>query len=280
MMAMSESVVALELAEIEAVADLYRAAGPEVVAECGLSVRDVGDAILIAVTRFDVLALNRLIGLGVRSSPSDAMLADAMAAIERTGSPRFFVPVAPTDGADDLGSRLERLGLRSYNNWVRLSRSLEHLPGTSASPTASLDVRRIGSEHADVFGSLVATAFDYPPALAPIASQTIGRPHWNHYLAFEGDTPIASAAMYVAGSAAWFGFAATDAAHRKRGAQQALIVRRLQDAADAGCKWVSVETAEDTVTRDAPSFRNLRRLGFEVAYKRPNYLWAKTAPAP
>ena len=28
-----------------------------------------------------------------------------------------------------------------------------------------------------------------------------------------------------------------------------------------------------TVTRDAPSFRNLRRLGFEVAYRRPNYLW-------
>jgi ribosomal protein S18 acetylase RimI-like enzyme len=81
--------------------------------------------------------------------------------------------------------------------------------------------------------------------------------------------------MYVTGKAAWFGFAATDAAHRRRGAQQALIVRRLKDAASAGCRWVSVETAEDTVTRDAPSFRNLRRLGFEVAYRRPNYLWSR-----
>jgi hypothetical protein len=36
---------------------------------------------------------------------------------------------------------------------------------------------------------------------------------------------------------------------------------------------VSVETAEDTVQRDAPSFRNMQRLGFEVAYARPNYLW-------
>jgi hypothetical protein len=277
MMAMSESIVALELAEIEAIADLYRSAGPTVVAESGLSVRDVGDAALIAVTRFDVLALNRLIGLGVRTSPSDAMLAEAIVAIARTGSPRFFVPVAPTDGSDGLGSRLERLGLRPYNNWMRLSRSLDHLPSAPESPTTSLDVRRIGSEYADVFGSLVATAFDYPRALAPIASQTIGRPHWHHYLAFEGDTPIASAAMYVAGSAAWFGFAATDAAYRKRGAQQTLIVRRLQDAAEAGCRWVSVETAEDTVTRDAPSFRNLRRLGFEVAYKRPNYLWVRSA---
>jgi ribosomal protein S18 acetylase RimI-like enzyme len=277
---MSESIVALELAEIEAIADLYRAAGPDVVANCGLSVKEVGDAVLIAVTRFDVLALNRLVGLGLRSSPPDAALAAAISAIEQTGSPRCFVPVAPTGASDDLGARLERLGLRQYNNWMRLRRSLDDLPRPSDSAATSLDVRRIGSAHADVFGSLVAEAFDYPSALAPITSQTIGRPNWHHYLAFEDDTPIASAAMYVAGSAAWFGFAATDAAHRKRGAQQALIARRLRDAADAGCTWVSVETAEDTVMRDAPSFRNLRRLGFEVAYKRPNYLWVKRAPAP
>jgi hypothetical protein len=72
-------------------------------------------------------------------------------------------------------------------------------------------VRRISVAHADVFGRLVATAFDYPPALAPIISPTID------------------------------------------------------------------QTAEDTVSRDAPSFRNLRRLGFEVAYARPNYLWVRTA---
>ena len=177
MMAMSESTIALELAEIEAIADLYRAAGPAVVADTGLSVRNVGDAVLIAVTRFDVLALNRLIGLGLRTPPSDATLAEAISAIEQAGSPRCFVPVPPPSASEGLSSRLERLGLRQYNNWVRLSRSLDHLPGPPDSPATSLAVRRIGSDHADVFGGLVAPAFDYPPALAPITSQTIGRPH-------------------------------------------------------------------------------------------------------
>jgi hypothetical protein len=55
---MSESIIALELAEIEAFTDLYRAASPEVVAAGGLSVTEVGDAILMAVNRIDVLALN------------------------------------------------------------------------------------------------------------------------------------------------------------------------------------------------------------------------------
>jgi hypothetical protein len=53
------------------------------------------------------------------------------------------------------------------------------------------------------------------------------------------------------------------------------VRRRLADAGAAGCRWVSVETAEQTATRDAPSFRNLTRFGFEVAYRRPNYLWAR-----
>jgi hypothetical protein len=274
---MSDSVVALELAEVQAMADVYRAASPEVAALSGLSVTEVGDATLIAVNRIDVLALNRLMGLALRRSPSDRELAEALRTIEGAGSPRCFVPVAPTGEAEGLPARLERLGLRHYNNWMRLRRDLDDRTSFPASPSGGLDLRQIGAADAQAFGRLVATAFDYPPAIAPLVRQTIGRPRWHHYLAFEGDTPIAAAAMFIAGDAAWFGFAATDAAHRKRGAQQALIIRRMKDAADAGCRWVSVETAEDTVTKDAPSFRNLRRLGFEVAYRRPNYLWVKPA---
>jgi GNAT superfamily N-acetyltransferase len=268
----TESTVALEAAEMEACADLYRAASPEVVAAGGLAIMKVADAVLISVNRIDVLALNRVIGLGLRGSPSDSALLEVMAALARTGSPRFFVQLAPVEGHESLASRLERLGLRHYNNWIRLRRDLNRLADVPT-PQSAFEIRQIGVDDAQSFGQIVATAFDYPAAIAPLASQTVGRPGWTHYMAFEGVTPIATGAMYVTGDAAWFGFAATDAQYRKRGAQQALVVRRLKDAANAGCTWVSVETAEDTVTRDAPSYRNLRRLGFEVAYRRPNYLW-------
>jgi GNAT superfamily N-acetyltransferase len=269
---MMDSGAALERAEMAAWADVYRAASPEVALACGMSVDEVADGILIAANRVDVLALNRIIGLGVRESPSDPALGALLEALRRTGSPRCFVPVLPRDGTEGLGARLERLGLRHYNNWMRLRRELNDLTGL---PATRLDVRRIGQEHARTFGQIVATAFHYPPEIAPLAGQTVGRPGWYHYLAFEASVPFAAAAMYVCGEATWFGFAATDEAYRKRGGQQALVVRRLQDAAAAGCRWVSVETAEDTVTRDAPSFRNLRRLGFEIAYRRPNYLWVR-----
>jgi len=84
--------------------------------------------------------------------------------------------------------------------------------------------------------------------------------------------PIAGGALYVMGDVAWLGLAGTVASARRRGAQSALIRHRVNSAYALGCRWVVVETAEDTPERPAPSFHNLRRLGFNVAYPRSNYL--------
>ena len=168
-----------------------------------------------------------------------------------------------------VAPRFEALGLRHHNNWMRLTRRVTDIPDLGST---SLRVDVIGPESGSPFSAIVAEAFQYPSAIAGVTEGVVGRPEWTHYLAYFGGKPVAAAAMYVRGEAAWFGFAATDAAHRGRGAQTALVLRRLRDAAAAGCSWVSVETAEQTPDKEAPSFRNLRRLGFEVAYRRPNYL--------
>lgn len=263
-------VVALETAEIAALADVYRGAGDDLAARAGLRVENLDGATLLAATRVDVLALNRVVGIGLDGRPGDGPLGTMLETMRRVGSPRFFIPVAPLDANRDLPPRLEALGIRHYNNWMRLSRTLADVPDM---PVTDLRVRRARPDDAAVFGEIVATAFSYPPDIALLASRRLGHPNWTHYLALDNGTPVATAAMYVCGDAAWFGFAATAAAARRRGAQSALVARRLIDAAEAGCRWVSVETAEDTIDRDAPSFRNLRRLGFEVVYRRPNHLW-------
>jgi len=269
---MSDPVVALERAEIDAFTDLYRAATPEVVAAAGLAVSNVGDVVVLAASKIDVLAVNRALGLGLSEPVSDRLLADLLSELARRRSPRFLIPVAPVNGHDRLKDALVSKGIRHHNNWVRLARTVRDIPSDTST---DLEVREIDRGSADIFGEIVADAFGYPPAVAPLAGQTVGRQGWRHYLAYAGDTPIASAAMYVSGETAWFGFAATAAAHRKRGAQRALVVRRLIDAAALGCSRVSVETAEEGVVKDAPSFRNLRRLGFEIVYTRPNYIWIR-----
>jgi hypothetical protein len=270
---MPAHLAALERAELDAFTDLYRSATADVRRDVGLSLHETGHAVVFVVDRLDVLALNRAVGLGRAGAVPDADLDRMLDVFARSRAPRFFVPVAPFDGHDALTAALEARGVRPYNAWMRLSRRLDALPA----PDGPVEIRQIGPDEAVRFGEIVATAFGYPAPLAPLAALPVGRPGWHHYLASMNGTTIGAGAMFLSGSAAWFGFAATEAAYRGRGAQRALVIRRMHDARAAGCDWVSVETAEDSIEKDAPSFRNLTRLGFEAVYRRPNHLWTRPA---
>ena len=195
---------------------------------------------------------------------------------EAIGSPRFFVQVPP--GADGAARdahtrrRLTALGLAHYNNWVKLTRTTGEAPAC----VTDLRIERIGAGHAPGFAAIAARGFGWPDAIRPWLAALVGRPAWRHYLAFDGDHPVATGALFVRGGTGWLSFAATDPAHRGRGAQSALVTRRIADARALGCEQLIVETAEETRERRATSLHNLKRLGFELAYLRPNYLW--TAP--
>jgi len=104
------------------------------------------------------------------------------------------------------------------------------------------------------------------------AAAPVGRPGWTHYGAWDGSDLVATGAMFTTGRVAWIAFAATKASHRGRGAQSSLIAERVRRASDLGCDWVITETAEELPDRPAPSYRNLRRLGFTDAYRRQNYV--------
>src|SRR5262245_21199261 len=189
---MSDAVVAFERAELDAFTDLYRAAGPDAVEAAGLAVSNVGDVLILAAGRIDVLALNRALGLGLNEPVSDRLLADLLAALAERGSPRFFIPVAPVNGHDRLKEMPASNGVRHYNNWVRLSRLVRDIP---ADTSTDLDVREVDRDSAGIFGEIVAAAFGYPPGIAALPGQTVGRAGWRHYLAYAGETPIAAAAM-------------------------------------------------------------------------------------
>ena len=56
-----------------------------------------------------------------------------------------------------------------------------------------------------------------------------------------------------------------------------MFARRLHDARAAGCRFAVVETGEDTPEEPNPSYRNMLRAGFELAYFRHN--WVRQAPS-
>jgi hypothetical protein len=49
------------------------------------------------------------------------------------------------------------------------------------------------------------------------------------------------------------------------------MARRIADGAALGCRWFTSETGQDLPDKPNPSFHNMLRTGFSVAYHRPNY---------
>jgi hypothetical protein len=133
-------------------------------------------------------------------------------------------------------------------------------------------VEQISVEYAPAFGEIALAAFEMPPMLLPFMNCNVGKPGWVHYLGFEGREPVAAAAMFVSGEVAWLGMGCTLESYRGRGAQSAMFARRIADGLQAGCKWFVTETGEDTPESPNPSYHNMLRAGFKLAYLRPNYV--------
>lgn len=260
----------LELHEARAWAELYRWASDEARRECGVERFSLGSAQGTLASAVDILAFNRVIGLGVQEPATEAMVEETVGRYADAGVKRFFVQLAPQSLPTALPDWLTARGFRHHNNWMKLFRDL------SAPPRVESDLRVeiIDRHQAATFAAVIAEAFEWPERVRPWLAGLFGRPGWTHYLAFDGDLPVATAAMFIQGSYCWLDFASTRASHRGRGAQSALIARRIRDAAAQGSRLLVVETAEDLPDRPAPSCRNLQRFGFQVAYTRPNYLFS------
>jgi hypothetical protein len=139
--------------------------------------------------------------------------------------------------------------------------------------TTDLRIEQIGPEWADDFERLsVAEAYGFPDIVGRAAGAVVGVPGWHAYVGFDGDVPVSTAAMRIEDGVAWFGFGATSESHRGRGGQSAMFARRLRDAREAGCRFAVVETGKETPEEPNPSYRNMVRSGFELAYFRQNWV--------
>jgi GNAT superfamily N-acetyltransferase len=133
-------------------------------------------------------------------------------------------------------------------------------------------VLQLGPERAEAFGKIIGSEFELPLAISRWAASLVGRPRRRHFMAFDRDKPIGTAAMYIDGEWAEFGYATVVPEARGRNLQSALIATRIRAARESGCRCLSMETAEETLEKPSYSLRNARKMGFEVAYLRPNYL--------
>jgi GNAT superfamily N-acetyltransferase len=256
-----------DLVEASSWGTYYDAASADVVRDLGVAHEWIDGAVATALAEIDVLAYNRVIGLGLECPVSPSTVDRIIAFYRDHRVSRCFVQLHP-DTEPDVGPLLEARGFRHHNNWVKLCRSLASAPRGDT----PLRIEEIGPEHASTFASIITRSFEHPDGLQPFLAGAVGRPGYRAYLGFDGSDAIAAASLFIDGAVAELTFAGTLPDRRGRGAQGALIARRLAEAHDAGCEWIIAETGEDRPEHRVQSFRNLTSLGFHLVYRRPNYI--------
>ena len=168
---------------------------------------------------------------------------------------RSFVWLSPGPGIERVREWLVRLAFVKVP-WTRYPTLLHsgELPSQEASP---LVVREIGSRDIASAGSGLADV------MMSGFAESVGREGFHHYMAFDGDRPIAVAALAVFEDVGYLTHAATEEAFRRRGAQSALIAHRVEQARALGCTHI----VSQTLTMLAHSFANLQRAGFREIYE-------------
>lgn len=263
----SESRKLAELAEANCMADFYRAAPPDIASAQGLHLEQTRSytATMTTNTReFDMY--NRVFALGV-AQPASQEEVDHLVSLYQQADLSFIVRLSPYAQPPELLRWLEVRGL-TPDQGSKTARFLFQ-PEKPLILSHPFHIHSVEGGEATEFAKIAC--FGHSAVLQQWLLATIGRPGWHHYLAFEEETPIATGVLYIQERIGWLGWAVTLPAHRRKGAHQALLVHRLNEATRMGCALVSAETRAETPEHPNPSYHNLLRLGFQFAYQRLHY---------
>ncbi len=257
-----------ESIETEARVNYLLCAPPEFSQPFRLEIKRLGSTWVTMMPVVDHAMYNRILGLGVGEPATESRLDEAIAVFQNAGCKNYRTEVGPLALPAQYPEWLAARGFKQGGrNWAKMYRGNEPAPAIST----DLRVETIGKDRADAFANIMLPVFGITPAYRPLVKGNVGKPGWHHYLAFAGKKPVATAAMFINGEVAWVGFMSTLKSYRNRGGQRIMFARCIEEGLILGCKWFVAETEEDTPEQPNPSYRNMLRSGFKLAYMRRNY---------
>jgi GNAT superfamily N-acetyltransferase len=154
--------------------------------------------------------------------------------------------------------------------WMKFARAAD----ADASAPTDLAIEQVGPQGGIDFARPVRIGFGMPELMEGWLRELPGRPGWTCLVAYDGEHAVGAGALFVDGDHAWCGLGATLPEARGRGAQSAILQRRIALAAQHGATTVTTETGVRIAShppRPDQSYRNILRAGFEETYVRPNW---------
>jgi GNAT superfamily N-acetyltransferase len=204
---------------------------------------------------------NRVYLCGTESGMAPDSLERLIELFAAAGVKRFFVWLSPGPDMDVVRGWLDRGGFSRvrWTGYPTLCRS-GHSP---VQFRTDFEIREVGPVE------IAAARAQLGDTLWPGYVKPSGKQGFFHYMAFDGNRPVAIAALCLFEGLGYLMAAATAETHRKRGAQRALIAKRVERAEQMGCATL----VSETLTMLEHSLRNLQRAGFQEVYEKEVYEW-------
>jgi ribosomal protein S18 acetylase RimI-like enzyme len=262
-----------EALEVAAWTGLTAAAPPALQAACGFATTRIGATACFTAPGVASNEFNRATGLGVLGPAGDDEIDAVLDHYRSRDLGTAWVQVVGGDAPGGIAERLVQRGASATGRaWVMFGQRPQPMP----EPPTALRIARVAPAQAAAIGEVFREAYGFPEGFETLLGALPGRPGWTAYAAFDGDAPVSCAMTFHQGPLAQLSGAATLPAARGRGAQTALIARRVSDLAAEGAEWVQVYTWGPRPGARNPSLDNIERAGFRRLYTRENYLIGPT----
>ena len=269
-----EAMRASELGEAEFMYRMFECADPDTREALGMAQLRLGGGEVTVMARDPTGGLwSRAIGLGVTEPVTHELVDEVVDFVRYHGGRSVVFQVAPSADPSTWPDLLAAAGTAPGGVWVKLAGDA----GDRDAPPTDLRTGVVGPERAEEFARVMCAGFEMPLDSA-LPGWFAGLPSWREagfttYGAWEGTQLVATASLFVHDGVGTLSGAATLPSHRGRGAQTALMVRRIRDAAARGCRWITGETGAESAEARNPSLHNMRRLGLVELYERRNWVW-------
>ena len=180
------------------------------------------------------------------------------------GASRFFFWLSPNSQLAEIKAWLLDRGLKQWTQtgYPTLLRRADRLDEHST----GLVVRCVDSDEASRYATDISLIYS-DLRFDPIFVESCGAPGLHHFLAFDGDRAVSAGMLGIADDVGSLGWMATAEDARGKGGQSALIVERVNRAAELGCRWV----VGSTLYALKSSLANMQRKGFEIVYDQEVY---------
>ena len=144
---------------------------------------------------------------------------------------RFFFWLSPNPQQAEIVTWLRGSGLKPFQG-TEYPTLIRHVRVVTPHET-HLRVERVSRREVEDCADAITRI--YEPWGCAFFFDSVDRPGFDHFLAYENRTPVSAAILVTHGNFAYLGWAGTAEEHRGKGGQNALIKERLNRAAELGC---------------------------------------------